>query len=240
MTPEVVAFPSGSLTLHGFLYRPSGAGPFPAIVFNHGSEKLPGPMGGQAQFYVPHGFVLFVPHRRGQGRSADAGTYIGSIPPSSPAHVEEIVKQSDDVIAAVTYVASLAYVDPKRVAVVGCSYGGVESLLAAERGSGITSAIDFAGGAMMWASSPALQQRMKTAARAARVPVFFIQAQNDFDTAPSIALSDEMKKSGKPTRVHIFPPNGTSAMDGHHFCAGGPNPPWGAEVLQFLSETSVR
>ena len=39
---ELVSFPSGDLTLRGFLYRPTGPGPFPAIVWNHGSEPKPG------------------------------------------------------------------------------------------------------------------------------------------------------------------------------------------------------
>jgi dipeptidyl aminopeptidase/acylaminoacyl peptidase len=238
VSPEVVTFTSGALTLHGFLYRPAGAGPFPAIVFNHGSEQLPGAKEGQAMFYVPRGFVLFVPHRRGHGRSADAGTYIGNLAADSPAMVQALVTQTDDVMAAVAYAASLSYVDAKRVAVVGCSYGGIESLLAAERGTGITSAIDFAGASMTWAHNPALQQRMKAAARGARVPVFFIQAENDYDTAPSRVLSAEMKQSGKPTRMHIFPPNGTTGLEGHGFCSGGEHPAWGDEVLAFLSNPS--
>jgi dienelactone hydrolase len=235
VSPEVVTFTSGALTLHGFLYRPAGAGPFPAIVFNHGSEQLPGAKEGQAMFYVPRGFVLFVPHRRGHGRSADAGTYIGNLPANAPAMVHELVTQTDDVMAAVAYVASLSYVDAKRVAVVGCSYGGIESLLAAERGTGITAAVDFAGASMTWAHNPALQQRMKAAAHNARVPVFFIQAENDYDTAPSRVLSVEMKQSGKPTHMHIFPPNGTTPQEGHGFCTGGEHPAWGDEVLSFLS-----
>jgi hypothetical protein len=34
---KVVAFSSGNITLQGVLYQPTGAGPFPALVFNHGS-----------------------------------------------------------------------------------------------------------------------------------------------------------------------------------------------------------
>src|SRR5690348_4504915 len=34
--PEIVHFPSGSLTLGGELYRPTGAGPFPAVLYNLG------------------------------------------------------------------------------------------------------------------------------------------------------------------------------------------------------------
>ena len=34
---EPVSFPSGTLTLQGVLYKPEGPGPFPAVVYNHGS-----------------------------------------------------------------------------------------------------------------------------------------------------------------------------------------------------------
>lgn len=72
--PEEVVFPSGGLELHGFLWKPEGTGPFPAIVWNHGSEKLPGSQPALAKFYTEHSYVFFVPHRRGQGRSP--GDYI--------------------------------------------------------------------------------------------------------------------------------------------------------------------
>jgi carboxymethylenebutenolidase len=203
------------------------------VVFNHGSEPMPGARRDEAVFYVPHGFVLFVPHRRGQGRSSDAGEYIGRL--SDPARiVEELVAQTDDVMAAVEYVDSLPYVDPTRVAVTGCSYGGIVTLLAAERGTGVEAAVDFAGGAMSWARSPELQARMKQAARAARAPVLFIQAENDFDTTPSRVLGDEMRSAGKAARVRIFPPNGSTRQEGHHLCYGAENPAWGDEVLSFL------
>ena len=32
-----VTFPSGALKLHGAIYKPAGAGPFPAVLYNHGS-----------------------------------------------------------------------------------------------------------------------------------------------------------------------------------------------------------
>ena len=40
-TKQVVTFPSGSLRLHGIVFRPEGKGPFPAVVYNHGSYKDP-------------------------------------------------------------------------------------------------------------------------------------------------------------------------------------------------------
>src|SRR5262249_59866144 len=72
-----IAFKSHGLTLTGFLLRPDGPGPFPAIVWNHGSEKNPG--GGPqfdtvASIFVPHGYVVFAPMRR--GHSDSEGEYV--------------------------------------------------------------------------------------------------------------------------------------------------------------------
>jgi len=233
--PEPVSFKSGALTLGGFLWRPKGPGPFPAIVFNHGSEEDPGAKNGQALFFVPHGFVLFVPHRRGQGSSKAAGRYIDEAP-TSAAFVDALVTQNEDVRAGIAYVAALPYVDAKRIAVSGCSLGGIESLFTAELGTGIVAAVDFAGAAITWAKNTPLQERMKTAAHNAKVPVFFLQAENDYDTTPSTVLAGLMKAAGKPARLHVFPPSGTTHEDGHGFCRGGRNPPWGDEVLAFLRD----
>jgi hypothetical protein len=49
------------------------------------------------------------------------------------------------------------------------------------------------------------------------VPVYFIQAENDFSTKPSIELSEEMKKAGKPYQVKIYPAHGKTPMEGHAF-----------------------
>jgi dienelactone hydrolase len=236
--PTVVAFASGSRILHGYLYRPTGDGPFPAVVYNHGSERSPTSMGGQAAFYVPRGFVLFVPHRRGQGLSSEAGDYIGYWTWTHAAVVRELLAQTDDVMAAVDYVRSLPYVDGAHVTVTGCSYGGIVSLFAAERGTGIESVVDFAGGAMSWAKSSELQERMKQAARGAKVPVFFVQAENDFDTTPSVVLFDVMQRAGKAARERVFPPNGSTHEEGHHFCYGGQHPAWGDDVLEFLKQSA--
>jgi dienelactone hydrolase len=77
---EIVTFPSGSLTLKGVLYKPDGAGPFPAVVYNHGSAA--GLVSQQAfdalgPVFVRHGWAFFGPYRRGQGLSGQAGPFIG-------------------------------------------------------------------------------------------------------------------------------------------------------------------
>jgi dipeptidyl aminopeptidase/acylaminoacyl peptidase len=80
LAADVVSFPSGELTLQGVLYKPEGAGPFPAVVYNHGSA--PGMLSKQAfealgPVFASRGWVFFGPYRRGQGLSTSAGPYIG-------------------------------------------------------------------------------------------------------------------------------------------------------------------
>ena len=138
--PEEVVFPMGGRELHGFIWKPEGTGPFPAIVWNHGSEKWPGSHPVLAKFYTAHSYVFFVPHRRGQGRSP--GNYIQDLlaqaPPSERARrmVELQQDEVDDVIAALNYLRSRPLVDPSRIAISGCSYGGIQTLLVGERDLG--------------------------------------------------------------------------------------------------------
>src|SRR5436305_14039306 len=42
VTKSRVTFKSGDLTLVGYLYKPDGNGPFPGVIWNHGSEQSPG------------------------------------------------------------------------------------------------------------------------------------------------------------------------------------------------------
>ena len=76
---EIVSFNSGDKVLEGLVYKPSGPGPFPAVVYHHGSA---GGMLSKDAFdaldlvFVSHGWVFFGPFRRGQGLSAAADPYI--------------------------------------------------------------------------------------------------------------------------------------------------------------------
>jgi carboxymethylenebutenolidase len=62
--PEEVVFQSARLQLHGFIWKPSGNGPFPAILWNHGSEKSPGSQPTLAEFYTEHGYLFFALTRK--------------------------------------------------------------------------------------------------------------------------------------------------------------------------------
>jgi dienelactone hydrolase len=236
--PEEVVFSSGGRQLHGFLWKPEGSGPFRAIVWNHGSEKLPGSQPALASFYTAHSYVFFVPHRRGQGRSP--GDYIQDqvalAPPGERARrmVELHQAEVEDVIASLTYLKSRPFVDPTRIAISGCSYGGIQTLLSGERDQDIKALLPFAPGAMSWEQNQLLQERLIRAVDLAKAPVFLIQAENDYSLGPSRVLSKEANKKRKNFQSKIYPAFGSSHQDGHWgFCSSATDV-WGADVLAFL------
>ena len=239
---QEVTFPSGNLTLHGFLYKGAGDGPLPAILWNHGSERLPGRLPELGAFFSSKGYMFFVPHRRGQGRSANAAPYVLDVlrgeggPTARSAKLVEMMElHLQDQLAALAYLRSLPFVDPKRIAVMGCSFGGIQTLLAAESAADIRAAVDFAGGAESWQGSPDLGSRMTRAARNAKVPVFFIQAEGDYDLTPSRTLAKEMEKAGKAATIHIYPAVGRTQQENHEFCVHGVGV-WGPDVVTFVQK----
>jgi dienelactone hydrolase len=244
---DIVAFSSGDITLHGALYKPEGSGPFPAVVYNHGSAA--GMLSKQAfdalgPVFARHGWVFFGPYRRGQGLSASAGPYIGDQIDAAEkngglsAGAAEMVRlletdHLNDQLAALAWLRKQVFVQPDRIAVAGNSFGGIETVLGAERGN-YCAAIDSAGGAMSWAQAPDLQSRMARAVRNANAPIFFFQAANDYDLSPSKTLSAVMKDARKTYEVKIYPPYGNSTQDGHTFGYFG-SAVWADDVFRFLN-----
>jgi dienelactone hydrolase len=239
--PHEVTFSSGGLTLHGFLWKPEGQGPFPAVLWNHGSEKLPGWRPALGQFYVQQGYVLFIPHRRGQGRSP--GDYIEDLVAQAPhsRRAERMVELQEsaveDVVAALAWLKSQPFVDSSRLAMSGCSYGGIQTLLAGERPLGLRALVPFAPGAISWERNAPLQERLKLAVARAKAPVLLIQAENDFSLAPSRELAKEAQKNHTGFQSKVYPKFGKSHEEGHGgFCSTATDV-WGKDVLEFLKTT---
>jgi dienelactone hydrolase len=245
---DVVSFPSGQLTLQGVLYKPEGTGPFPAVLYNHGSA--PGMLSSQAfqtlgPVFASRGYVFFGPYRRGQGLSASEGAYIGDEIAAAvkdggvhagAATMIRLLKTDhlNDQLAALAWLRKQGFVLPNRIAVAGTSFGGIEAVLSAERES-YCAAIDASGGAQSWAQSPELQALMNRAVRNSRSPIFFFQAENDYDLSPSRILSTAMKDAGKVFKVKIYPPFGKSVQDGHSFGYFGSSV-WADDVFHFLAK----
>ena len=228
--------------LQAWLWRPAGKGPFPAVVYNHGSEKDP-TVGTESQigtFFNHYGYAVLFPYRRGAGRSAgrhwDEGLDALPDDKQDPVMIERLEEENDDVVTAIAWLRAQPWVVRDDITVGGCSFGGIETLLTAERPvPGVRAALDFAGAAASWDDSPLLRERLLAAVEHARVPIFFLQAENDYNTAPSRILAEAMRQKKLPHRVRIFNRFGGRSHEGGHgpFCTMGWDY-WGDDVLDFL------
>jgi len=243
---ETVAFNTGSKVLHGRLYKPAGVGPFRAILYNHGSA--PGLLNDQAfdligPLFVARGWVFFAPYRRGQGLSSDAGPYIQEQIQAAQASGGEALaaetmvrllstEQLQDQMAALAWLKQQPFVLATRIAAMGNSFGGIETVLGAEQG-GYCAGVDASGAAESWDRAPSLQNRMLHAVEHAKSPIFFFQAENDYSLAPSRTLYAAMRASHESAEIRIYPPYGSSPQQGHSFAYRGASV-WFEDVLRFL------
>ena len=218
--------------LGGRLHLPPDPGPVPVVVWGHGSERLPGAQDALAEFYNRAGYALFLPHRGGHGSSAGpyAITELGPI--ATPENVGRLVvelheRQLDDTAAAVRWISGHPRVDSARVAVSGVSFGGVQTMLAAEARLGAKAYVAFSPGATAWDEQPLLRRRLRRAARAAADPVLVVQAANDHSLGPAREL-------GRRCRAHVYPRYGRSAQAAHGEFGCRGMEIWGPDVLAFL------
>jgi len=237
--PHEVEITPGPPRLVGYVYRPTGAGPFPAILYNHGSEPDPDRPQPLAKFFTANGYVFFAPHRR--GRPPSGGRHERELAEQTPpperdrAFVAELESQVDDVLAGLAWLSRQPYVDPKRIVVAGHSLGGVETLLVAARETPLRAALSLGAGIGGWDTNPILKQRMLDAASTVTIPVLILQAENDY-ALPAPALGEAMARAGRRGRVKVYPPVGSSHREGHAGFTLSTGI-WGDEALAFLRES---
>jgi dienelactone hydrolase len=248
--PDTVALQSGSLTLRGLLWKPDGAGPFPAVLYNHGSGPQsdltrPAKLG---PVFARHGYVLLYLFRRGAGLSADQGTDSETLMNRAMAafgqarrndvQLQLLEAELPDVETGLAVLRARSDVDTARIAVVGYSFGGQLTLLEAERHD-IRAAVVFGVAAGSWEGSPMLRDRLLAAVRRTTAPVFFIHAANDYSIAPGKALDAEMARAGRLHRLKIYPAVGSTPRDGHDFIHQRVSS-WETDVFAFLDEHTRR
>jgi carboxymethylenebutenolidase len=228
-----------AIDLQGYLYVPEGmSGPLPAIVYNHGSEQLPGAKCSIAEYFVPRGYVVFVPYRRGQGTST--GVFVGDYKAGS--QISYLEQEVADVTSAWTFVAGLsvggvALVDPKRMAIMGHSYGGIMTLLTNTCRLGQLVAIDLCGDSESWGNA-GNEAALLAAVDGAQSPIFFAQPQNDVHTDPTAVYSHQAAIDKQMFQAAIYPPvpDAASPEAAHtRFVGDAPEvAQWGTGALDFM------
>src|SRR5215470_9857122 len=254
--PRAVVIRSGEVQLRGLFWRPRGRGPFPAILFNHGSgrtreelERL-GPYERKAETIGPvfarHGYAFLYLFRRGVGISADQGANSVDIMKAEfAAHGQDARnaiqlqllenREINDSLGGLAFLRALPEVDSRLIAVVGESFGGSLTVLEAERDPAVRAAVIFSCAGYSWDRSPQLRARLLATVDRAAPPFFFIHAANDYSLGPGKALDAELKRLRKRSRLKIYPPVGRSADDGHDFLYLRVST-WEPDVFAFLDE----
>ena len=171
--PAEHEFSSGAQRLKGFLFTPPGDGPFPCMLYNHGSGLVDGhednATPGIAVLLNSWGIACFYPHRRGYGFSPGPSWRSECPAPEFSAEynvqlVKRLTAECDDVLAAFEHVRNLPNIDKARIGVMGSSFGGVNTLLAAARESRFRCAVEFAGAAMNWERNVTIASHMVASA----------------------------------------------------------------------------
>jgi dienelactone hydrolase len=237
-----IFYPSGSLRIQSYLYKPYGDGPFPVVIYNHGarhgSERRSLPFQHIGQLLAEAGYVVLVPERRGYGRS-DGPTWPEEVQKDRARVVPRLQAETDDVLAGIDYLRTLPFADTKRIGIMGVSFGGIITMFAVSRSSAFVVAVNQAGGALTWDTYPEVRNALIVAAGKTTTPTLLQVAQNDLTTASISSVAEILKRRGvphraviyeafKPLRWQSYPPPGHRIFspEGMHV--------WESDVLEFL------
>ena len=239
--PWRVTYPSGDLELSGFFITPPGTGPFPTVLFHHGSGGLRPHDRDGIDTLRAMGYAVFVPLRRGHHGNPglywlDRITHPWGDPKMGPQLVAALQDECSDALAALEWVVARDTVDSERIAMCGHSYGGVMVMLSAARTSAFRAGVSFAGPSQSWSDVPCLRELLITAMRDVKAPLLLLQAANDHSLLTTYTLAAELFRAGKPHEVRIYPPIGSSPIEGHGLFGRAPGL-WRADVEPFLLRT---
>jgi dienelactone hydrolase len=256
LVPQTVEFSSGTLRMKAYLWKPAGPGPFPVVLFNHGSggaaaDQTAGMPITQAAtvlapFFIKHGYAFFYPFRRGHGPSASQAPFMQDVlrreeqakGKEARQHLQFVLlttEQLDDVMAALAFLKTMPGIDSHRIAIAGHSFGGQLTLLAAERDKTVRAAVTFAAAAGSWERSPELRERLMGAIDNTNAAIMLTHAENDFGTTAGSALAAELNRLHKPYVLKIYPPVGLTNEDGHGMLYEN-IPAWEPDAFEFLDQ----
>jgi dienelactone hydrolase len=236
-----IFYRSGDLNIQAYLYQPEGAGPFPVVIYNHGSR------GGRESDSVPFeyvgamltraGYIVLVPERRGYGKSDGLKRRDGAGRDQSQV-VTRLYAETDDVLAAIAYLRTVPSADTNRLGIMGWSFGGIVTMFATSRSAAFAAAVNQAGGALTWDSNAHVRKALLEAAESSTTPTLFMVARNDRTTSSITALAEIFKNRGIAQQTLIYdaftPERGAFAAPGHALFSEQGAHVWESDLLQFL------
>lgn len=139
-----------TVRLNTVTYKPPGDGPFPTLIFHHGSGSFERPYDPKsvAQWFVARGWAVVAPSRRGRGGS-DGQNEEGSSCSEATA-AEGAGRALRELDAMTPLLLAQPFVDRSRIAVGGQSRGGILSVAWSGTHPELLAVVNFVGG---WAGT---------------------------------------------------------------------------------------
>jgi len=169
-----------TLHLTALVYTPTGRGPWPVVVINHGKEygsahmqkDLPYPR--QAKVFNTMGYAVVVPTRAGFGTSG--GSFAEDCNTTGMGR-----RDADSIQAVVDWIKTQPQFDAGTIVVQGQSTGGLAAVALAERNPpGVRAILDFAGGFKNCSDYlGAARKAFEAYGEKARVPTLMLYGTND-------------------------------------------------------------
>lgn len=215
--------------MHTTVLRPPGEDKRPLAVINHGSPAKAEDRPNQrsvfktaSEWFVKRGFVVALPLRRGYGKTGGSwAENYGRC--DNPDYRRAGLETAKDIRTAIAYLATQAFVEPKRVLVVGQSAGGWGALaLSSLNPPEVAAMVNFAGGRGGYKNgqpnSNCTPERLVEAAgeygKTARLPTLWLFTENDlfFNPALSRRMAEAYSAAGGKAEYNLLKPFG---KDGH-------------------------
>jgi dienelactone hydrolase len=124
-------------------YKPAGDGPFPTLIFHHGSGSFRDPKA-VAEWFVARGWAVIAPARRGRGGSEGSDEEWLVCNEASAARAAD--RALRDIEAMTPVLIAQPFVDRSRIAVGGQSRGGILSVAWSGTHPEVRAVINFVGG----------------------------------------------------------------------------------------------
>ena len=234
------------------VFRPSGSGPFPLVVMNHGTTQNPVQrqyfplleFQAAALWFVRQGFVVAAPQRPGHGETG--GVYLEDVDDCSSAGFLAAGRAgAANIRKTIDYMTTQSFVRSDHVVVVGQSAGGWDTLaFVSENPSDVRAAINFDGGrGGHFQGRPnnncrpdQLVEATRVLGRTARTPTLSIYTKNDSYFGPELSkqMFQAWKAAGGNAEYHLLP---AFKQEGH-LLVDYPQgvAVWAPIVQQFLAE----
>lgn len=238
------------VTLEMVTFKPAGPGPFPTLVFNHGSTGIGNDPSlftstvtspALAKYFNDRGWMVVFPQRRGRGKSG--GRYDEGFEPDRSRYSDVpqyalpgVERALEDVASVVECLLARVDVDRERLLIGGHSRGGFIALaLAGARPELFRGVLNFVGG---WVDEQGPASRTINSLIACRGAAFFgstLWLYADHDPFYGLAHSREnfraFEAAGGQGQFHVL--DTLPGQDGHHIVPLTGR--WGPVVDSFLA-----